>query len=74
MKTTPSSTIRLLALGALGCSLLILPGCNDSAPPPPQSIDAPLLASSLKWLGVCGVLCSVCGATGLIIASRNRRK
>lgn len=53
--------------------LIALAGCNEQ-PPPPVTVDAPKLAESLKWLGVCGVLCSGLGATGLIIASRNRRK
>lgn len=51
-----------------------LSGCSKPQPPPPPTIDAPKLAESLKWLGVCGVICSALGATGLIIASRNRRK
>lgn len=62
---------KTLLLCSLSCCLLALTGCNET---PPQTIDAPQLASALKWLGVCGVLCSLCGALGLIIASRNRRK
>lgn len=53
---------------------IVLAGCSQPPPPPPQIIDAPQLSAALKWLGVCGVLCSALGATGLIIASRNRRK
>lgn len=60
--------IAIVVLVAIG-----LAGCNETTPPP-QTIDAPKLAESFKWLGVCGVLCSALGATGLIIASRNRRK
>lgn len=50
-----------------------LVACAKPAPPP-QTIDAPKLASSIKWLGTCAVLCSALGATALVIASRNRRK
>jgi hypothetical protein len=51
-----------------------LVACSRPAPPPPQTIDAPKLASSIKWLGTCAVLCSALGASALVIASRNRRK
>jgi len=51
-----------------------LAACRKPPPPPPPTIDAPKLAEAFKWLGVCGVICSALGATGLIIASRNRRK
>ena len=65
---------RLLTIAVFSV-LIGLAGCNDPAPPPPppQIIDAPQLSKAIKWLGVCGVLCSVCGAVGLIVASRNRR-
>lgn len=65
---------RIILLAVVACVVIGLVGCDGGKPPPPPTIDAPKLASALKWLGVCGVLCSVCGATGLIIASRNRRK
>ncbi len=67
MKTT------LLMTAAVGVICLTLAGC-DPRPPAPVNVDAPQLASSLKWVGVCAVACSTLGATALIIASRNRRK
>jgi hypothetical protein len=51
---------------------LLLAGCDK--PESPVSVDAPQLASSLKWVGVCAVLCSTIGGVALVIASRNRRK
>ncbi len=56
-----------LLMGALS---LAFAGC---AAPTPVSVDAPQLASSLRWVGVCAVVCSALGAAALIIAS-NRRK
>lgn len=50
---------------------LLLAGCNDATP---VQVDAPQLAGSLKWVGVCAVLCSTIGGLCLVIASRNRRK
>lgn len=51
-----------------------LVGCDEQRPPPPQTVDAPKLAESIKWLGTCAVLCSTLGATALVIASRNRNR
>ena len=65
----------LLIMVVVATVLIGLVACNEPAPPPPpQIIDAPQLSAAIKWLGVCGVLCSLCGAIGLIAASRNRRK
>jgi hypothetical protein len=66
---------RIILLAVVACVVIGLIGCDGGKPPPPPpTIDAPKLAESFKWLGVCGVICSALGATGLIIASRNRRK
>jgi hypothetical protein len=57
------------------CLAVLLAGCpNDPPPPTPVQVDAPELASSLRWVGVCAVICSALGATALIIASSNRKK
>ena len=62
---------RLLLLGLV----LLLAGCpTDSQPPPPVQVDAPQLASSLRWVGVCAVICSTLGAAAIVIATHNRRK
>ena len=50
----------------------LLAGCDK--PVSPVSVDAPQLADSLKWVGVCAVLCSTIGGAALIMATRNRRK
>lgn len=71
MKIPPTRLVRLVA--ALGASCFVLVGC-DPHPASPVNVDAPQLASSLKWVGTCAVVCSALGATALIIASRNRRK
>jgi hypothetical protein len=55
----------------VGVITLALVGCSE---PKPVSVDAPQLASALKWVGVCAVVCSVFGAIALITASNNRRK
>jgi hypothetical protein len=55
-----------LLLGAL-----VLTGCERQMP---VTMDAPQLAASLKWVGVCAVLCSAIGGIALVIATRNRRK
>lgn len=68
MKTT------LLLIAATGVGCLTLAGCVARTPTPPVNVDAPELASSLKRVGSCAVLCSALGAAALIIASRNRRK
>ena len=57
---------RLLAIVAFA-----LAGCEAQQP---VSVDAPELAFSLRWIGVCAVICSTLGAIALITASRNRRK
>ncbi len=62
---------RIILLAVVVCVVIGLTGCDGGGPPP--TLDAPKLASSFKWLGVCGVICSAFGATGLIIASRNHR-
>ena len=66
--------LRIILLVVVACVVIGLAGCDGGRPaPPPPTIDAPKLASAFKWLGVCGVICSGLGATGLIIASRNHR-
>lgn len=52
--------------------VLLLAGCDK--PVSPVSVDAPQLAASLKWVGVCAVLCSTIGGAALVLATRNRRK
>ena len=52
--------------------ILALAGCDPR--PAPVNVDAPQLASSLKWVGSCAVVCSALGASALIIASRNRNR
>ena len=61
----PSSFILFLLF------LLLLAGCDKAAP---VSVDAPQLASSLRWVGTCAVICSTVGGIALVIATRNRRK
>lgn len=51
--------------------LLTLTGCQDQKP---VTVDAPHLAYSLRWVGVCAVLCSTIGGVCLVLATRNRRK
>lgn len=53
---------------------VILAGCDYTKPAPPVNVDAPQLASALRWVGSCAVVCSTLGAAALIIASHNRRK
>jgi uncharacterized lipoprotein YbaY len=55
--------------------VLLLAGCPEDTPPPPVpvEVDAPELASSLRWVGVCAVICSSLGAAALIIASSRRK-
>lgn len=64
-------SLRVISLTSLlvGAVLLIF-GCSS---PAPVQVDAPQLASSLRWVGVCAVICSALGAIALIVAS-NRRK
>jgi hypothetical protein len=54
----------LLVLGVTGCDRQVSP----------VTMDAPQLAASLKWVGVCAVLCSTIGGVALIVATRGRRK
>ncbi len=58
---------RLLFLSAL-----LLAGCDR--PVSSVTMDAPQLAASLKWVGVCAVVCSTIGGVALVIATRKRRK
>jgi hypothetical protein len=59
----------------LVCLAVLLAGCPTDQPPlPPVQVDAPELASSLRWVGVCAVICSALGAAALVIATHNRRK
>ena len=63
---------RLLSLLALAAfTVLMLAGCEEQKP---VTVDAPLLAYSLRWVGVCAVLCSAIGGVCLVLAARNRRK
>ena len=62
-----------LLSAAIGLLCLFLVGC-DTGKPAPVSVDAPLLASALRWVGSCAVVCSALGAAALVIASHNRRK
>ena len=68
-------TFRVLSWTALlmGAIALALVGCDETTVAPVQ-VDAPELASSLRWVGVCAVICSSLGAAALVIASNNRRK
>ena len=63
-------SLRVISLTALFVGALVLISCSS---PAPVQVDAPQLASSLRWVGVCAVLCSALGAIALIVAS-NRRK
>jgi hypothetical protein len=65
--------LSALLTAAVGVICLTLAGCLP-AKPAPVNVDAPEIASSLKWVGSCAVVCSALGAAALIIASRNRRK
>lgn len=60
------SLLVFLALAAL-----MLTGCEEQKP---VTVDAPNLAYSLRWVGVCAVLCSSIGGVCLVLAARNRRK
>ena len=62
----------IIVLAVVVCVLIGLSGCNE----PTQSVqvDAPQLAFSLRWVGVCAVLCSTIGGVCLVLSSRNRRK
>jgi len=63
---------RLLAIGlAAGLVILGFPGCLPSQH---ATVDAPQLASALRWLGICAVLCSALAGTALVLASRNHRR
>lgn len=64
---------RIIILAAVViCVLIGLAGCNE--PTQAVQVDAPQLAYSLRWVGVCAVLCSTIGGVCLVLASRNRRK
>ncbi|MBI5767872.1 MAG: hypothetical protein HZA93_08750 [Verrucomicrobia bacterium] len=63
----------VLLTATVGVICLTLAGC-DPRPPSPVNVDAPQLASSLKWVGCCAVASSALGAIALIIASRNRNR
>lgn len=52
-------------------AVLTLAGCQEQKP---VVVDAPHLAYSLRWVGVCAVLCSAIGGVCLVLAARNRRK
>jgi hypothetical protein len=65
--------LSMLLTAAVGALCLPLAGCLPTKPAP-VNVDAPELASSLKWVGSCAVVCSALGAAALVIASRNRGK
>ena len=65
--------LSVLLTAAVGVICLTLAGCLPTKPAP-VNVDAPQLASSIKWAGVCAVVCSALGGAALVIASRNRRK
>ncbi len=54
----------LLVIGVTGCDRQVSP----------VTMDAPQLAASLKWVGVCAVICSTIGGVALVVATRGRRK
>lgn len=58
----------VLLTAAVGVICLTLAGC-DPRPPAPVNVDAPELASSLKWVGSCAVVCSALGAAATIFAA-----
>jgi hypothetical protein len=64
-----SSILPLLVF--LAFAALMLAGCEEQKP---VVVDAPILAYSLRWVGVCAVLCSAIGGVCLVLAARNRRK
>lgn len=60
----------VLVTAAVGAICFALAGCGT---PPPATVDAPQLASALRWVGSCAVLCSAIGAVALVIASRRKK-
>ncbi len=64
-------SLRLLYLLGWVALLALLGGCPAQ---PPVSVDAPQLASALKFVGGAAVICSALGGAALVLASRNRRK
>lgn len=65
--------LHIFPVPALLAGLLLLAACNG-ANGKPVEVDAPKLASSLKWVGTCAVLCSTVGGVCLVLASRNNRR
>lgn len=64
--------MKPLTFAVLAGALLVLSGCDK--PVSPVSVDAPQLAASLKWVGVCAVMCSTIGGLALVVATRKRRR
>ena len=62
----------IILTAAVVCVVIGLAGCNEQNQP--VQVDAPLLAYSLRWVGVCAVLCSTIGGVCLVLASKNRSK
>ncbi|RRJ94321.1 hypothetical protein Ga0100231_008080 [Opitutaceae bacterium TAV4] len=65
--------LHLYPVPVLFAGLLFLAACNGVSGKPVE-VDAPKLASSLKWVGTCAVLCSTVGGICLVLASRNRNR
>jgi hypothetical protein len=51
-----------------GLILLGLAGCGLTSPPP---VDFSTLASALKFVGVCSVLCSLIWGFSIVTAAKN---
>ena len=50
--------------------LLLLAGCASPPPPPP---DFPKLASAIKFVGCCSVICAVIWSYAIVTSSNNRK-
>lgn len=53
--------------------LLLLTGCDSSPPTKVPSLDMPLMAEAIRFIGVCGVVCSLIWGASIVISSMQRK-